>query len=71
MDRIGASEEELHPQYPKPLDELVHNYYGQLSENQKLKILKKLAPELTLYYMLFPSEKGTHKQILGIEADID
>ena len=70
MDRIGASEEELRPQYPKPSDKLVHNYYGQLSENQKLKILKKLAPELRLYYMLFPPEKDTHKQILGIEADI-
>ena len=71
MDRIGASEEELRPQYPKPSDELVNKYYGQLSENQKLKILKKLTPELRLYYMLFPPEKDTHKQILGIEADID
>ena len=71
MDRIGASEEELRPQYPKPSDELVNKYYEQLSENQKLKILKKLTPELRLYYMLFPPEKDTHKQLLGIEADID
>ena len=71
MDRIGASEEELRPQYPKPSDELVDKYYGQLSRSQKLKILKKLAPELRFYYMLFPPEKDTHKQILGIEADID
>ena len=69
-DRIGVSEE-LRPQYPKSSDELVQKYYGQLSENQKLEILKKLAPELSLYYMLFPPEKDSHKQILGIEADIN
>ena len=71
MERIGASEEELRPQYPKPSDELVNKYYGQLSENQKLQILKKLAPELRFYYMLFPPEKDTHKHILGIDAEID
>lgn len=71
MEKIGASEKELRPQYPKPSDELVNVYYGQLSESQKLKILKKLAPELKFYYMLFPPEKDTHKRMLGIDADID
>ena len=71
MDRIGATEEELRPRYPKPSDELVSKYYGQLSKKQKLEILKKLAPELRFYYMLFPPEKDTHKRMLDIEADID
>ena len=70
MDRIGASEDELRPQYPKSSDELVNKYYGQLTEDQKLKILRKLAPELRFYYMLFPPEKDTHKHILGIDANI-
>ena len=70
MDRIGASEEELRPQYPKPSDELVNEYYGQLTDHQKLKVLRKLAPELKFYYMLFPPEKDTHKHILGIDANI-
>ena len=70
MDRIGASEDELRPQYPKPSDELVNKYYGQLTEDQKFKILRKLAPELRFYYMLFPPEKDTHKHILGIDANI-
>ena len=70
MERIGASEEELRPQYPKPSDKLVNEYYGQLTDDQKLKVLRKLAPELKFYYMLFPPEKDTHKHILGIDANI-
>ena len=71
MDRIGASEEEVRPQYPAPSDKLVNKYYGQLSQNQKIKIVQKLAPDLMLYYMLFPPEKDSHKHMLGIEVDID
>ena len=50
--------------------ELVNEYYGQLTDDQKLKVLRKLAPELKFYYMLFPPEKDTHKHILGIDANI-
>lgn len=69
-DKIGASEEELRPQYPKPSDELMNKYYGQLTEDQKLKILKKLVQELKFYYMLFPPEKDTHKHILGLDVNV-
>ena len=71
MDKIGASEDEMRPKYPESSDKLVHKYYGQLSESQKLKIVKKLAPDLKLYYMLFPPEKDSHKHMLGIAVDID
>ena len=70
MDRIGASESELRPQYPEPSDQLVHQYYGQLSMKQKLSVVEKLAPELRLYYRLFPPEKDSHNKMLGIQVEI-
>ena len=70
MDKIGASPSELRPQYPQPSDSLVHQFYGQLNKTQKIAVVKKLAAELELYYMLFPPEKDSHKQMLEIKEDI-
>ena len=71
MDTIGALKEEMRPQYPEPSDKLVSKFYGQLGQNKKIKIVQKLAPDLELYYMLFPPEKDSHKHMLGIDVDID
>lgn len=70
MDKIGASEDELRPQYPEPSDQVFNEFYSQLSEIQKTKVVKKLAPDLRLYYMLFPPETDSHKQMLRINVDI-
>ena len=70
MDKIGASEQELRPQYPEPSDQLVHQYYGQLSEKQKVHVVEKLAPELRLYYTLFPPERDSHNEMLGIQVEV-
>ena len=70
MNRIGASEYELRPQYPDPSGKLINQYYGQLNVSQKIGIVKKLATDLELYYMIFPPEEDTHKQMLGIHIDL-
>ena len=70
MDRIGASEGELRPQYPDPSGKLISQYYGQLNISQKIGIVKKLAADLELYYKVFPSEEDSHKQMLGIDIDL-
>ena len=66
MDRIDAEDDELRPQYPEPSDTLIDEYYSQLSTAQKMKIVEKLAPDLELYYMLFPPEADSHKRMLRI-----
>ena len=70
MERIGATETELRPQYPEPSDTLMDEYYSQLNTTQKVMILKKLAPDLELYYMLFPPEANSHKRILGVSEEL-
>ena len=45
-------------------------YYSQISKRQKIAILKILALDLALYYSLFPEERGSHKTIMGLDADV-
>lgn len=70
IERIGATESELRPQYPESSDTLMDEYYSQLNINQKVMIVKKLAPDLKLYYMLFPPEANSHKRILGASVEL-
>lgn len=70
MGRIGATEGELRPQYPEPSDELIDHYYSQLSVAQKRAVVEKLAPDLKLYYMIFPPEVNSHKQMLEIDIEL-
>ena len=70
MDRIGAVSDHPHTHTPALFDSLAEKCYSTLNENQKINIVKKLAPELELYYMLFPPEMNSHKQILGIDVDL-
>ena len=70
LERIGASEDEVRPQYPESSDKVFNKYYSQLSDDQKIKVVKKLSPDLELYYMLFPPETDSHKQMLQIDYDL-
>ena len=70
IDKIGALENELRPQYAQPSDKLAHQYFSQLNVKQKEGIVKNLALDLELYYTLFPPERDSHKTMLGIETDI-
>ena len=42
-------------------------YYSQLSTKQKKMIIIKLARDLSFYYTIFPSQRDSHKQIMGID----
>lgn len=70
MERIGVAGDHPHMKVPALFDSLAEEHYGTLRDDQKIKIVKKLAPELELYYMLFPPEKDSHKEILGLSVDI-
>ena len=50
--------------------ELLAQYYGQLSTQQRRAVFHKLAFELDFYYHVFPEESETHKIILGIDDDV-
>ena len=70
QESISASEDEIRPQYPQSSDKVFDDYYSQLSDNQKIKVVRKLAPDLELYYMLFPPEADSHKPMLRIDYDL-
>lgn len=70
MERIGVVDGHPHIPIPALFDSLAEEYYGALSDDQKIRIVKKLAPELELYYMLFPPERDSHKEILGLNINI-
>ena len=46
--------------------EFLEKYYGQLSSSLKYRLYKKLQEELEFYYTLFPRERNTHVDILGV-----
>ena len=64
--------------YPKfsnhaPGDEtrlyLTH-YFDQLSQGQRIALFEKLKQELEFYYYLYPEEKNSHMQLLGVQEEI-
>ena len=49
---------------------LSSTYYAQLTQVQKLAVLKQVELDLDFYYHLFPDEKGIHNSILGLEKPV-
>ena len=50
--------------------DLAPQYYSLLPNEQKIRIINKLALDLNFYYTLFPSERDSHKVIMGIDYDV-
>ena len=50
--------------------DLAKRYYSLLSHHEKTEVVKILAVDLLFYYALFPEEKDSHKDIMGIDYDI-
>ncbi len=48
----------------------LHHYYSQLSHRYRVQLLGKMYDELLFYYTLYPSERHTHYELLGIEQPI-
>ena len=42
-------------------------YYAQLTQTQKLGVLRQVELDLDFYYHLFPEERGVHNSILGLD----
>ena len=74
IDKIGASSSDLRQSYysddSSSTDQRMKLYYSTLSETQKRDVLRKMALELEFHYTIFPEERDSHKQILGIDADL-
>ena len=75
VDKIGASSSDLRQGYysddsSSSTDQKMKLYYSTLSEAQKRAVLRKMALELEFYYTIFPEERDSHKQILGIDLDL-
>ena len=54
----------------KTTREIAPEYYRQLSNQQKQRVLGILALDLRFYYNLFPEENGTHKTIMDTDYDV-
>lgn len=63
-------EESYYKESGKTTRELAPEYYKQLSNVQKQRILNSLALELKFYYNLFPKEEGSHKIIMDTDYDV-
>ena len=54
----------------KTTREIAPEYYRQLSDQQKHRILESLALDLKFYYNLFPEEQGSHKTIMDTNYEV-
>ena len=73
MKRIHARPSHLRSSYYQKNDTtqmVMGQYFSQLDTDLKRKVLHFFAKELHFYYLLFPEEAGTHKDILGLEDDL-
>lgn len=48
----------------------LEGYYGSLSHRDRVKLLGKLHDDLLFYYTLYPAERHSHYQLLGIKHPI-
>ena len=72
-ERVNARPEFIRASYhseSETTESLSPSYYAQLTETQKLAVLKQVELDLDFYYHLFPKEKGTHNSILGIDKAV-
>lgn len=51
-------------------EQLSPSYYAQLTQKQKMAVLKQVELDLDFYYHLFPEETGIHNSILGLEEPV-
>ena len=73
MDKIKAKPALLRAGYYSGEDntaQLAPQLYGQLSEQQKHRVLALLAEELNFYYHIFPEETNGHRSIIGLQTDL-
>ena len=73
IEHIGTNSSLLRQGYYQEGSEtsdLAPQYYSLLPNNKKIGIIKKLALDLSFYYTLFPSERDSHKVIMGIDYDV-
>jgi hypothetical protein len=75
IDKVGGSSSDLRQGYYSDdtlsTDERMKLYYSTLSQSQKTDILRKMALELEFHYTIFPEERDSHKQILGVDFDLE
>ena len=75
LNRIGEEAELLRSGYYEDVgniatSQLLNQYYEQLNLYQKFAVVRKLSMDLDFYYHVFPTEKDSHKHILGIDYNI-
>ena len=73
VDKINSRPEFIRAGYYDEGDStelLSPGYYAQLTEDQKMAVLKQMELDLDFYYHLFPREKGVHNTILGLDKHV-
>ena len=68
MNKIQALESELRVKSPKSFSSHIAEYYKQLNETQKRRVLEKLSTDLKFYYYIFPAEKSDDEEMLQMKV---
>ena len=75
IDKVGGSYSDLRQGYYSDdtlsTDERMKLYYSTLSQSQKTDVIRKMALELEFHYTIFPGERDSHKQIFGVDFDLE
>ena len=69
MNKIQALKGELRVKSPKSFSSHIAQYYRQLNEMQKRRVLEKLSTDLEFYYYIFPAEKTNDEEMLQMKVN--
>ena len=69
-DRIHGSRSHIRTAYNQVSSSVAPDYYRQLTDQLKMKLINLLARDFVFYYTLFPAEQDSHKAIMGTDYDI-
>ena len=73
VERVGSTMDNLRQGYHTNSTRtslITRDMYQEISEDQRLQVLKRLWVDIDFYYHLFPSESSSHNRILSIVDDI-
>ena len=69
-DRIHGNRSNIRTAYSRVASSIAPDYYSQITDQQKMRLVNLLARDFVFYYTVFPEERDSHKTIMGTDYDI-
>ena len=70
MDRRHYHDKSLYATTNNSTSLLLHQYYQRLTRMQRARLYDTMREELLFYYHLYPGEKHSHVELLGIQEQL-